>query len=1138
MNLTKSQKQVVDSKTDALVSASAGSGKTSTIIEKIVDELKTNSIKDMLVITFTDLASLEMKTRLKEKLKELNMLEEYEKVNNADISTLHAFCSKLLRKYYYLLEIKPDFSVLEEGSASYLKTSALEKTIKFYAKNMDEDFQTLSTIFGGGRDFEKLKKEVFSFNEFLKNIKDKKEYLENICYYFYDEDLSKNRAIEFLNDYILDEISLIEERLYPCLNEAKNVKAEFYENFILECIKDFENFKGDFFENVYLLNNLVLKDLRKRKESEEENLFRENFKDDYGYVRNRLNALKKQFPIENKKEIVEQFKTCKKIIKKFIEIEENYEKNYTRIKRTKNALDFNDLEKYALLLLDKKGIKEDINFKFIFVDEYQDINYVQEEIINKLKKFAVCTYVGDVKQSIYGFRNSTPDIFIERSKNDKLLLLNENFRSNPKILDFVNIVFKNLFTKDFGGVDYEKKGMLKGKASYKKVSREPEVEIFAVDTNEEEKKESFGKIYSVLDDKNDYTATLDEETKEGVIIAKKIKELKGTPIYDAKTKETREITFNDIAIISRKNSTLRNISKVLIDYKVPINSTITENAFSNREVDLLLNLLKILSSTHDDRALASIMESVFGGFSFSDLAKIRKNCENSEFFFEAVKSFGEKDYTEEENLKLKEKINDFYLFLFDLRHKLSYMSLFEVLSFVCEKFDYYDYVLSLPDGSNRLKNVYDYINSFNNKEYNYDLEGYLNFVKNYAYEGKFKSTYVSSSDSVKLMTIHASKGLEFPVVFVCGCGKSFGTPAVLKDEILVDKDSGLGVDYFNFENRKKKASLPKLAIDILGQKKEKAEELRLLYVALTRAKNHLYVVGELPKNMIKLDTDNNYMATSYMNFVLSASSVVNFKNIIANRKSSFIKLEKGRTKINVYSTRDFVYKKEDNIKLKFLDVDKNEVEKLKNIIDFSIKPQKQIALKNSVSSLLRENTEVLEAINYEPKSLEVGEEITKINRANLGTYFHNVMQKIDYTKKISNEELKNIFDELKIEKEYRNKIKLDDVNTLIEKVLELRPKEIKKEVPFISYLPYKEIFESDINDKILLQGIADLLVFSKDKNYLVDFKTNRGLSADQLVDKYRVQLKLYQICLQKALNICFDEVLIYSTYLKKFIKIF
>ncbi len=1175
MKWTEDQEQVLASDSDnLLVSASAGSGKTMTVIEKIARLIadKHIDITNLLVITFTESASAEMKIRLKDTLSKYAkdnkfIATQLAKLPLGDISTIHAFCAKMLRKFFFLAGIKPNFAVLDDNASSFLKAKALDKTIKQYAESEDEDFVVLSSSFGGGRKFEGLKSSILSLQDFLTGIVDREEYIKTTAFCCYDS--KDNKAIKFLDDYLQKNIRFVHSQLLLWQEQAKIKNATYFVEFLQKAIVQMAYIMQgkNFWQRVEFLHSITMPRMSNKKLSDDEQSFKEEFKPLWAEVQSKLKTIKQYIPQKTEQEAMEELNNTRKLIKKLVEVEQVFEKHYEAQKNKRNGLDFADLERKFLEISRLEDVQKTLQYSYVFVDEYQDINYVQEEIIAGVIKNAKLVMVGDVKQSIYAFRNSTPEIFayksadyLNNSQHGSLRLLNDNFRSDATILQFSNEIFSKCMTMEFGGIDYKNCGMFRGLAKYEHLSPLPVVEVDLINTKQEESEEEIDlpRVYSISNDKMTYQNEISETKCEGLLIAKKILDMmkNGYQIYDAKQQKATKINFGDIAILCRNNQTLKEISKQLSDLKIPTKINTKDNIYQNKDIAPLLALLKLIDNYHDDNALATALLSPFGNLSPTNLAHIRKAYGEEKYFYQAVKNYlvdakekmnGEElssnnsqdkiaqSIKENIDITIVEKLVKFENLLKELREMLTYSSLHEILNSLCDKFEYYDYLTCLPDGFAREKIVRDFVDSFEGADYNYDLVGFLDFVKNYAFEGRFASMLATSDSGVTLSTIHASKGLEYPIVFVAGCGNNFPTKT-FKEDVLKDKNYGLAMQSFDSESFFRSTNYARNCILINKRRAEKCEEMRLLYVALTRAKNHLIVIGE--KDDEVFSEENAEGANNYLNWVMTYLKPAEQKAIAMGKRSISKKLGGGEVLLQVFDVADFRFDEENHRKIVFPEDDKNLTKEIKeNLLQKMPKPC-NIALKNSVSSLLAEHSSAEESLNFSPQTLSVYESKNdNIDKGKLGTAYHKIMEQIDWDKPLNRGEFAKILDKINLPEEYKNIISFEKIATCENNIKELGKIVVGREIPFMSYLPYNQIFGKGTSKKILVQGVADMLLSDGKHNWLIDYKTTKATHPDQLVEKYKVQLMLYQKCLQYALGQKIDGAYIYSFALDKLIRV-
>lgn len=1196
MKWTDDQEQVLACNSDnLLVSASAGSGKTMTVIEKIARLIEDErvDITNLLVITFTESASAEMKIRLKDTLSKSAkdnkfVATQLAKLPLGDISTIHAFCAKMLRKFFFLANIKPNFAVLDDNSSNFLKSKALDKTIKQYAESGDKEFVLLSSSFGGGRKFEGLKSSVLSLQDFLTGIVDRGKYLSKTALSCYRKE--DNKAISFLNDYVLRNVRFLERRIKEKQTEAQKENAPYFVEFLQAAQAQLATVSSakDFWTMIASFHEMSLPRLTNKKLSDEEKTFKDDFKPFWTDVQDRLKSIKQYVPQRTQEEAFIEFEKTSQLLGKLIEVEQVFEKHYEAQKNKRNGLDFADLERKFLEICKLDEVQNTLTFSHVFVDEYQDINYVQEEIISRLIKHAKLVMVGDVKQSIYAFRNSTPEIFSYKSADFKtnethgsLKLLNDNFRSDSTILQFSNEIFSKCMTLDFGGIDYKECGMFRGLAKYEHVSPMPVVEVNLINTNKEKDNEETSvelpQVYSISKDKMLYEQEISETKCEGLLIAQKILDMlkNDYQIYDAKEQKAKKITFGDIAVLCRNNETLKQISKVLTDLKVPTKINTKDNVYQNKDVAPLLSILKLAGNFHDDLSLATVLLSPFANVTETELATIRTACPDEKYFYQAVKNFllifdensnikkddfgknandvltpnvngndnnisenckriNEKDI--KNGQKIAEKIRKFCDFLNIIREKLIYNSLHEILNFACDSVGYFDYLTSLPDGFAREKIVRDFVESFEGSDYNYDLVSFLDFVKNYAFEGRFASMLATSDNGVTLSTIHASKGLEYPIVFVAGCGNNFPTKT-FREAILKDKTFGLGMQTFDEISFSKSTNLARNCILLNKRRSERCEELRLLYVALTRAKNHLIVIGE-NKDLFVAENDDAEGAGNYLNWILSYLKPAERASLMLGKKEISKTLSDGEVKLQVYELDDFRFDDTKSRQIIFPKDDKNLTETIRKNMLLQMPKPCNIALKNSVSSLLAEHSSDEESLNLTPKKLSVFEyKNGKIDMGKLGTLYHKIMEKIDFDSPLEREEFDKILKDINLPDEYKKLVNFEKISLCENNLKKLGKLIVARELPFISFLPYNQLFGEGTDKKILVQGVADMLLSDGNKTFLIDYKTTKASRPEQLVEKYEVQLMLYKTCLEHAINQVIDGAYIYSFSLDRLIKV-
>ncbi len=1155
IKFTKSQQQVIDHKDgNLLVFASAGSGKTAVIIEKIAQSIINNqtSLDKLLVVTFTESATAEMKQRLYEKLSENidkpNIKQELEKLPLADISTLHGFCQRLIKQYFFELDIEPSFTIFSEEESNFYKIKALDLLLREQQEKGEAEFLALCEMFYNNRNLSKLKENILSFYGFLQSLDNPQDYMETIATSCYHQDLDHNNACNFIKTRYANEYLYFKNTFDKLLLEADMAGEEKLSKALSGLCsnltqKTFSSF-SKMFEYFKQLNAIRSPFGSVRDKTELLEKTKETWKAFGKFLTNFFDICGEK---ENLDIVAQNIVDTLPAVKEFVSLCQKFEKEYTQIKSQKKALDFDDLERYAIQLLTNEKLREEIKNKYdiLYIDEYQDINNKQEQILSFVTSGKNMVMVGDLKQSIYGFRNSSPQILINKTalykKNigGKLITLKENFRSNPTILEFVNLIFDKVMKENFGGIDYKIDGRFIGSAKYEKVEDYKEVAIdFIKVKDREESVELESKLYSVKDDEGQ------EDSKsvallEAIVIASKINDMKDKPYYDAKKEEFKTLGYNNFTILCRSKAYIKQLAMHLQRYGIPVSSKTSSNIYDNPDVLFLLNLLRLVNNVNDDIALSCVLSSAFFDISFDDLASIRKKY-TCEYFYECVQK-----YRLEVNDALRDKLNRVYDFIYNLKSKKDFATIYDLLTEADRKLGILNYYTLLPDGRARYKLLSGFIESFNSQPYNNDINEYLNYVESYLKGVEVTMQSPAQDECVHIDTIHSSKGLEYEVVFVAGCGKQFSN-ITARQELLKDVDLGIGLNQYDIEGHTKSKTLVKQAILEKLRLQEKLEETRLLYVALTRAKNSLNIVACIDTEKLKeMGEYEIRKSNKYAHWVLSAFPRPLIENIKACEESKCFNFN-DHYEVNVYTQEDLIKKQEEVEAAPNLKSDENFTSKIKEYLE-KVYPHVAsfaIAQKNTVTGLMEIEGGGFESINQMPKKLVLNEHNTfdDFDKAKLGTIYHKLLQAIDFEDD-SIESIKKFVEEQKL-KDNDNQKYYDevDINKLQKCVSEIKSliqgKTIFREKQFEAYLPYQDLIESStITDKVILQGVIDLLVGDGESLDIIDYKTTRVTKTEQLVDKYFMQMKLYKLAAERAVGKKVNNVYIYSLHLDKLIKI-
>lgn len=1099
------QKIMAVNDSNILVNASAGSGKTTVMVSKIIDYIKNGvDIENILAVTFTVKAAGELKERLITELTQSNdkrLFMQADKVSGADIGTLHSFCQKILKKYFYKIQLSSSFEIVDEDDANYIKFSALQKVLD--GESEQPDFYKIIAYFKDRKSTDNLKKCILEIYDFINSLPNY-DYLDKVAFLGYEKNLNKNIVCNYINNKFNSNM-----QRYKNLFEQLNYKINLDNNKslidfcckLLDKLGQFSN-KNTYENNIQFISTLVLPRFVGKNFEGQTQVLKEQLKQIWDKFNKFLKSYK-EFYID-KQLIVNQLENASSYLRTIVNILKNFICAYEQEKKSKNILDFNDLEKFTIMLLNDKEVAEQIKnqYKHICVDEYQDINEVQEKILQSISNNNLLM-VGDTKQSIYGFRNSSPEIFSAKAKlyknnnGGQVVPLLTNYRSSKDILNFANDLFKIIMTDISCDIDYLDSAMFKPNDNRQDDSVEMDrVQLCIIKKEQEENQ--YNKQYLI----NNESSSIDYSKLEAQLVVEKIYEIQRN--YQ---KANKEFSFDKICILCRNKTSKEYIaiSEELIKHNIPVANIVNEKLYDNVDVLLLVNFLRVMYMPKDEIALSSCLTSPFIKLTFDELYTLKDKKHNN--LYEIIENYNE-------NYEIKNKINKLFDLISELKEFNLYHNLYQTLNYLDEKIKFRQYFLSLPDGQKRLNLINKFIDSFLSAQYNNSIEKYLYYVDNFADNEVFKFVNNLQADSVFLGTMHSSKGLDFDNVIVAGLGNTFDFKMSQKREVALSKTLGLGAKAFDINTLKSISTIVKEAIKRQTKEKEFAEELRLLYVALTRAKERLIMVGTLKNNPVPIvDEYDIFSNSNALSLIISGLNIDKLSTATKDYNIS----------IQYYTKDEILYSKIQNIKLIKLSKESKQIQEKYH------KPK--IAFKNSVSELYEDEQDNYVSYNSQPKLLAVNE--GSISATSLGTHFHNIMQFVDFDKG-------NIAKQV-IEYNKKTQMPIDvDVNKIEKAVSIIKSFEHNKfikEQKFIAKLKYNDIFiNSDIEDRIIVQGVADLLIIGK-KNILIDYKTSNIQNEKEYQKKYGLQLKIYKIALQKALNINIDECFIYSFVLNRLIPI-
>ncbi len=1080
MKFEKIQLDILSSRErNQLVSAGAGSGKTTVMIEKIKDLIVKDNvpISSLLVVTFTVLAANEMKTRLIDKLNKefetnddkARILSLIEEIKTASIDTIDGFSSKTIRKYFYELEISPNVEIISDASRDYYMTRAMNKTINNLQINQEKTNIILDLFGGSRRNFDNFKELIINIYHNIINIYDYERFLLKAE----QEYINPTQSEKIVLNYIIRRTNSLKQIIRDNFSSCGEMTTKLQT--MLDGLEEINS-------NISLKSNLIiLKNINMSTFSSKECNINPNLIDinegikDFKSLKLEFEkyGIDENFDIKNIK-IVDYFAI-------FIEVLKNFIENYKDVKEKNHLIDFNDLNRLMLKLLNNDRIREELQnkYRYLFIDEYQDVNPLQDALMSKLIGEETNLFtVGDVKQSIYGFRGASPEWFLNKYdeyKKDKSLGvafdMNINFRSNPKILSFVNEIFSLIMTKENSGIDYKADAMIDPKRTD---ILDDKVKVMLVKSVNEES--SASGVYSVKEASEEEQSV--NSNAEAILVLKTITELIGTKFYDANTMQERILEYKDIAILSRseKDEDAQDLISLLKESGIPVNTNNKLEVLKSEAVRLILSILKCVSGVADDvDYFASFM--ALSGLQIDDIVRFR----------ETKQSFREDLLLNKDN----ENIGLSYQKIEDIRRASFTRTNKELIRYILDDIKVKYYILSRTNGDKQINLIEEFLNKISSIENRLNLNEFIEVIESNISKGTDYNE-CDNENSITIETIHKSKGLEYPVVILYSASKMFSYLRE-NDGVNFNVDVGLGVNYYDQTNRIKSYSLTKYAIKLANAEKGRKEEMRLLYVALTRAKNKLFITGKYSSNMF----EKGIKKTSYMNTILSCyegrlvegDNQFNFCDITFIDDVSLVNNDQSATDLAIECT-DFDYKYPNEEKF-------------------------NVSFKNTVTGLNSTHSQISGFKVKQWLAPETQYEATE-DKASIGVHYHKALEKLDL---LSNYVQSTHFEDVDYEK-----IKL--AHKVLTK-LTIGAKDIKKEADFMMYVPYNELTKSNIHDRVLVQGVVDLLIEYEDKFIIVDYKFSH-LPAQILKQRYNEQLNLYKLAVEKAYNKKVEHMYIYS----------
>ncbi len=1255
MKWTDEQQKVITLRDrNILVAAAAGSGKTATLVERILTYLcreeNPGDIDRLLVLTFTKAAAAEMRERVGKAIEErllenpdhVHLQRQSTLVHNAQITTIDSFCLYVVRNYFHLLSLDPGFRLGDEGELKLLKKDVLGELLEEYFQEGREEFYAFVEAYATGKRDEVLEKLVLDLAEFSQGYPYPIRWLRECREAFAgleEEDLEQSvwmrllyqitrQTLESVRDQLEAGIALCQGPQGPYLYEETLEKDLLLVEELLGC-----RTYGEWQEALEKPSYARLTGKRMEDVSEEK---KEQVKAVREGMKKCLKDLKGRYFSQSLSQAAEYLRGAGPGASMLLELTERFLEEYEKKKRSRNLADFSDLEHLALEILVQDvrtgeagelqviptAAAEELTdyFEEIMIDEYQDSNLLQEVLLTSVSRIRRGTpnifMVGDVKQSIYSFRLARPELFLEKyqtySQEESLyqrIDLRRNFRSRGEILDSANKIFRKIMTPLVGGIEYDEDAALYLGAEYPLGEEgENQTEVLILETDDLEAEEALESLETSVDGESAQkgnkaagrTAMAGEAGKketavprrtarelEAAMIGNRIERLcREQRIWDGKKREYRALEYGDVVILLRSLTGWGDVFvRVLTEQGIPAYTESRTGYFDTVEVRTLLNLLRVVDNPRQDIPLAAVMRSMMGGFTDEELAKIRSFCQDQRFF-QACRVYGENGEAKDMETKaegdpeLEDKLKAFFARLDGYRRKAQYLPIHEFITYVLEDTGYGDYLAVLPGGEQRRANMQMLVEraiAFESTSYRglFHFVRYMEQLQSYQEDLGEASVAAEGNHAVRIMSIHKSKGLEFPVVFVAGMGKGFNYQDS-RSRVVLHPELGVGVDFVDSERRVKTPTLPKRVIQKQRELEMLGEELRVLYVALTRAKEKLILTGALEKleeKLMKYKLSRGRCALNYLeltgvrtywDWILPAVQEEDFcirrvypEELVFEELETRL-LDRGRKeKLEQMAGDKTLWPEAEQLlaeQLGFVYPYETEVNLQVKVSVSELKQEGQVEEEERELMLYQEP----QVVPYVPRFMQEGKALQGAAR---GTAYHRALQELDVSRFSHTEqvkkELERLVEEGRLTREMADSIRPWDLfafgrTSLAKRMSQARKRErLYVEQPFVISLPAARIRpEWESMEPVLIQGIIDAWFYEEageegktcqvgeegracqageeEQIVILDYKTDQVKDGRELLERYGRQLDYYQKALEQITGKRVKEKLIYS----------
>ncbi|WP_029595958.1 helicase-exonuclease AddAB subunit AddA [Exiguobacterium chiriqhucha] len=1198
MQWTNDQQAAIDARgSHVLVSAAAGSGKTAVLVERLasrlLDETDELTADRMLVVTFTNAAAAEMKRRIAKALDQAlrddpenaYIRKQRQMLNRALITTIHSFCLEVIRENYYLLDLDPAFKIAEERDLVLLQDDVLEDVLEDAYGEQDQAFFALIDAYTSDRGDSEIEELILGLYHYARTLPDPEAYLDELVslYQFDGDPDDEQLLIEFGHLLWVD----IEKALRQLRRVAIELRLAGYEaqsENVQQAILPFANLDPDSFKWSELetaSRAVKFGTMKSVQKKEEHHVYHTVLKPAYDQAKKKLSEATAQAGTSGA-DYLEVLMTQRPLVETLVKTVRTFGAAYEQAKRDRAFVDFSDLEHYALAILrDGDGPSSVASlykqrFAEVLIDEYQDTNEIQETIIGLVSHEAEHVgnlfMVGDIKQSIYRFRHAEPRLFIEKATRFKQggsgqrIDLSQNFRSRAEVLHGINDLFVRLMDEEVSEIEYDEAARLVPGRAYEELEARPELILV-----------------------NGESRDLSKQELEGRAIATRILELvsgeEPFKVTDEATGLLRSCEYRDIVILVRsKKERVEQLMDILTQYNIPAYTDSDGGYFQATEIRMMLAVLKLIDNPLQDIPLAGALRSPMFGFSDQELAKIRLESEDS--FFEALKAKAD----DEDDLGLK--CGDVLDALSAWRTFARNHSLSELIQQVFNDTGFYDFAGGLPGGKGRqenLKALYDRALSYERSGYR-GLYRFLRVMDRLQDNGEDLSEARSLGEEenvVRIMTVHKSKGLEFPVTIVAQLGKQFNKRDQMQ-RVIFHKRYGISLDAIDVVTRTKTETFVKEMIRRDLDATMKAEEMRVLYVALTRAKEKLILVGTIkePGKQIQqwlhveqtgttLSAESRRDAKTYLDWV--APALLKLEGAASFLEQQGLPVIAPQQEATPWTYR--IIGEEDLAEVATLQEMMAQLHHVKQFeaIDFPVKDEANVsefvhkafayaypAQAATETAAKQTVTELKRALQLEQAAFEETYRATDTpyrepkwkqspqTGAERGTTLHLVFQLIDPSEpldvQIDRWEAESMLSPVEAE---TARLASPEIEAFFASetgralTAALQTGTGWRELPFTYTVPSERVNPTGTftDEHVLIQGIIDCLFYDGETYVLLDYKSDsvlfssdsRDAAKQMLRDRYHVQLSLYREAIEAIWGITVGQMLIYSLELQEIV---